>query len=92
MVGVTAGELRDFQVKNKLQLPTNVILDTMSMVGVISAGCHVSSESDQYDCTLHVRFVKLIVISTNICMEQALFTVLHVYLLHISLPNLICKL
>ncbi|XP_052681337.1 uncharacterized protein LOC128162190 [Crassostrea angulata] len=40
MVGVTAGELRDFQVKNKLQLPTNVILDTMSMVGVISAGCH----------------------------------------------------
>lgn len=65
MVGVTAGELRDFQVKNKLQLPTNVILDTVTMVGVISAGCHVSSESDQYVIYTFVLF----------CMKQAFFTV-----------------
>nr|XP_022307980.1 uncharacterized protein LOC111113982 [Crassostrea virginica] len=40
MVGVTVGEFRDFQVKNKLHLPANVILDAVTMIGVISAGCH----------------------------------------------------
>lgn len=70
MVGVTAGELRDFQVKNKLQLPTNVILDTVTMVGVISAGCHVSSEPDQY------------VLYTCVMLSQLMYQLIFVWHIH----------
>ncbi|XP_061185513.1 uncharacterized protein LOC133193568 [Saccostrea echinata] len=40
MAGVTTGELKDFQLKNKLHLPASVIIDAVTVVGIVSAGCH----------------------------------------------------
>ena len=42
MCGVTVGELREFEVKNKVHLPCNVILLEPMYGGVVGAGCHVS--------------------------------------------------
>lgn len=42
MTGVTTGDCKKFQLKNKLHIPANVILDVVQMVSVVATGCHVS--------------------------------------------------
>lgn len=42
MTGVTTGDFKKFQIKNKLNIPANVILDVVQMVSVVATGCHVS--------------------------------------------------
>ncbi|XP_052079585.1 L-gulonolactone oxidase-like isoform X2 [Mytilus californianus] len=40
MTGVTTGDFKKFQIKNKLHIPANVILDVVQMVSVVATGCH----------------------------------------------------
>ncbi|XP_063412030.1 uncharacterized protein LOC134694861 [Mytilus trossulus] len=40
MTGVTTGDFKKFQLKNKLHIPANVILDVVQMVSVVATGCH----------------------------------------------------
>ncbi|XP_062603066.1 uncharacterized protein LOC134264804 [Saccostrea cucullata] len=40
MTGVTTGELKEFQLDNKINLKTNVILDVVHLVSVVVTGCH----------------------------------------------------
>ncbi|XP_071128649.1 L-gulonolactone oxidase-like [Mytilus edulis] len=40
MTGVTTGDCKKFQLKNKLHIPANVILDVVQMVSVVATGCH----------------------------------------------------
>ncbi|KAK3102691.1 hypothetical protein FSP39_013180, partial [Pinctada imbricata] len=40
MTGVTTGDFKEFQIKNKLHLAANVILDVVQMVSVVATGCH----------------------------------------------------
>ena len=42
LTGVTNADFKDFQLKNKLHLPANTILDVVQMVSVVATGCHVS--------------------------------------------------
>ena len=42
MSGVTVGELMDFELKNGVNLPCNVILTTSTYGGIVVLGCHVS--------------------------------------------------
>ena len=41
LTGVTTGDFKEFQLKNKLHLSANVILDVVQMVSVVATGCHV---------------------------------------------------
>ncbi|XP_061179400.1 uncharacterized protein LOC133188026 [Saccostrea echinata] len=40
MTGATTGDLKKFQLKHKMNLKTNVILDVVQMVSVVVTGCH----------------------------------------------------
>lgn len=42
MTGVTTGDLKTFQLEQKLSLNANVILDLVQVVSVAQTGCHVS--------------------------------------------------
>ena len=42
MTGITTGDFKEFQIKNKMHLDANVILDTVQMVSVVATACHVS--------------------------------------------------
>ena len=42
MTGTTTGDFKEFQIKNKMHLDANVILDTVQMVSVVATACHVS--------------------------------------------------
>ena len=59
------GEFRDFQVKNKLHLPANVILDAVTMIGVISTGCHVSSTKRSKTETQNYKIARYKVIKVS---------------------------
>ncbi|KAK3099311.1 hypothetical protein FSP39_002463 [Pinctada imbricata] len=40
MTGVTTGDFEKFQLKNKMNLKANVILEVVQMVSVVATGCH----------------------------------------------------
>lgn len=40
LTGVTTGDLKKFQLKNKVNLNTNVIIDAVQMVSAVVTGCH----------------------------------------------------
>lgn len=42
MTGVTSGDFKEFQLKEKLDIPSNVVLDAVQMISVVATGCHVS--------------------------------------------------
>lgn len=44
MTGTTTGDFKEFQLKNKMHLDANVILDTVQMVSVVATACHVSCQ------------------------------------------------
>ena len=41
--GVTVDELKEFELENNVNLPTNVIRSDVTYGGVVSPGCHVST-------------------------------------------------
>jgi hypothetical protein len=43
MTGTTTGDFKEFQIKNKMHLDANVILDTVQMVSVVATACHVNN-------------------------------------------------
>lgn len=45
MAGVTTRQFKDFQLKKKLNIPANVILEVVQMISVVATGCHVSITS-----------------------------------------------
>ena len=42
MTGTTTGDFKEFQIKNKMHLDANTIIDTVQMVSVVATACHVS--------------------------------------------------
>ena len=42
MSGVTIEELMDFELKNKINLPCNVVSIAPTYGGIVAMGCHVS--------------------------------------------------
>ncbi|CAC5357779.1 unnamed protein product [Mytilus coruscus] len=40
MTGVTTGDFKKFQLKNKLNIAANVIIETVQMVSVVATACH----------------------------------------------------
>ncbi|XP_076088204.1 uncharacterized protein LOC143058614 isoform X2 [Mytilus galloprovincialis] len=40
MTGATTGEFKKFQLKHKVNIPGNVVLDCVHMVSVVATGCH----------------------------------------------------
>lgn len=65
MTGVTTGDLKTFQLKQKLSLNANVILDLVQVVSVAQTGCHVSllivlqyNSTKLYSITKFITFIK----------------------------------
>ena len=43
MTGATTDDLKRFQIREKMHLRANAILEVVQMVSVVATGCHVSS-------------------------------------------------
>jgi hypothetical protein len=42
MTGTTTRDFKEFQIKNKMHLDANTIIDTVQMVSIVATACHVS--------------------------------------------------